>query len=280
MAITRFRPEIWSAVLLASLKKAHIYAGLCNRDYEGEIEAAGDTVRITSISRPTVNTYQRNTDISYEELTDAQRVLVVDQEKYWAFTVDDVDKRQAKGEFVTGTMTEAAYAVSDVVDQYVASFYTQAQAANQLGTIAVPTATPTAFYDNILVPLGVKLDEANVPSEGRWCVVPPWLHGRAQRDDRFVRADASGSDATLRRGFIGRANNFDIYKSNNAPLVTGDDYAVLAGTNAAMTFASQVTKTEALRSEVRFADRMRGLYVYGGKVIRPDGLATAIASQT
>lgn len=280
MAITRFRPEIWAAVLLASLKKAHVYAALCNRDYEGEITAAGDTVRITSISRPTVNTYARNTDITYEELTDAQRTLVVDQEKYWAFSVDDVDKAQARGNFITGAMTEAAYAVTDVVDQYVASFYTQAQSANQLGTIAVPVATPTAFYDSILVPLGVKLDEANVPTEGRWVVIPPWLHGRALRDDRFVRADASGSDAALRRGFIGTAGGFEIFKSNNAPLVTGDDYAVTAGTNAAMTFASQITKTEALRSEVRFADRMRGLYVYGGKVIRPDGIATAIASQT
>jgi len=280
MAIIRFRPEIWSALLLASLKKAHVYAGLSNRNYEGEIKAAGDTVRVTSISRPIINTYSRNADISYEELDDAQRTLVVDQEKYWAFSVDDVDAAQAKGSVMPEAMREAAYGVSDVVDAYVASFYTQVQSANQVGTVAVPVATPTAFYDSILVPLGVKLDEASVPAEGRWAVIPPWLHGRAQRDDRFVRADASGSTETLRRGHIGTAAGFEIYKSNNAPLVTGDDYAVLAGTSDAMTFADQITKTEAIRSEVRFADRMRGLYVYGGKVMRPDGLATAVASQT
>jgi N4-gp56 family major capsid protein len=280
MAIVRFRPEIWSALLLSSLKKAHVYAGLCNRDYEGEIKAAGDTVRVTSISRPTVNTYSRNTDISYEELDDAQRTLVVDQEKYWAFSVDDVDAAQAKGSVMGEAMEESGYAVNDTVDSYVASFYTQAQSANQLGTIAVPVANPEFFYEKILVPLGVKLDEANVPSTGRWCVIPPWLHGRAQLDDRFVDFSKSGTTRTLRAGEIGEAAGFTIFKSNNAPLVTGDDYAVMAGTNRAMTFASQITKTEALRSEVRFADRMRGLYVYGGKVMRPDGLATAVVSQT
>lgn len=280
MAITRFRPEIWSALLLTSLMKAHVYANLLNRDYEGEIQAAGDTVRITSISRPTVNNYTRNDDISYEELTDAQRTLVVDQEKYWAFSVDDVDRAQARGDVMAAAMRESGYAVNDEADQYVASLYTQAQAANQLGTISVPTATPTDFYDNVLIPLQVVLDEANVPEEGRWCVIPPWLHGRAQRDDRFVDASKSGSTATLRRGFIGTAAGFEIYKSNNAPLVTGDDYAVEAGTREAGTYASQITRTEALRSEVRFADRMRGLYVYGAKIIRPDGIATAIVSKT
>jgi hypothetical protein len=280
MSITRFRPEIWSALLLTSLKKAHVFAGLCNREYEGEIAAAGDTVRVTSVSRPTVNTYSRNQDIAYEELTDAQRTLVVDQEKYWAFTVDDVDAAQARGSVVATAMEESGYAVSDVVDQYVANLYTQAQVANQVGTVAVPTGSPNAFYDNVLVPLGVLLDQANVPSDGRWCVIPPWLNGRGQRDDRFVRVDASGSDQTLRRGLVARAAGFDLYKSNNTPLVTGDDYAVMAGTSAAITFASQITKTEALRSEVRFADRMRGLYVYGAKVMRPDGIATAIVSQT
>src|SRR5687768_6686842 len=118
MAITRFRPEIWSALLLSSLKKAHVYVALCNRNWEGDIKAAGDTVRITSISRPTVNNYQRNTDIVYEELTDAQRTLVVDQEKYWAFTVDDIDQAQARASVMPEAMAESAYGVRDVSDQY------------------------------------------------------------------------------------------------------------------------------------------------------------------
>ncbi|MFE5628471.1 P22 phage major capsid protein family protein [Streptomyces sp. NPDC056543] len=283
MAITRFRPEIWSARLLVALRKTLIYAGpgIVNRDYEGEISEAGDIVRITSVSRPTIGTYTPNsTTITPEELTDAQRNLVIDQCKYFAFKVDDVDARQAKGNVMPQAMSEAAYALADVVDQYVASLYTQAQTANQLGTISVPTATPTAFYDSVLVPLKVKLDEANVPTEGRYCVIPPWLHGRALRDDRFIRVDASGTSEALRNGMVGRAAGFDVLVSNNAPNPTGDDYVVQAGTNSAISFADQINKTEAYRPESSFSDAIKGLALYGAKVIRPDAIATALASQT
>lgn len=279
MAITRFRPEIWSALLLSSLKKSHIYASLCNRDYEGEIKAAGDTVRVTSISRPTVNTYARNADITYEELDDAQRTLVVDQEKYWAFSVDDVDAAQAKGGVMGEAMEESGFAVNDVVDSYVASFYTQVQAANALGTVSITTAD--IAYTQLRL-LALKLTNASVPRKGRWAVLPPWYASLLLENTKFVN-NANPQvpvNGALIEGWVGRALGFDLYESNNAPLVTGDDYAVLAGTNRAMSFASQITKTEALRSEVRFADRMRGLYVYGGKVMRPDGLASLVASQT
>lgn len=279
MAITRFRPEIWSALLLDSLKKSHVYAALCNRDYEGEIKAAGDTVRVTSISRPTVNSYSRNNDVTYEELTDAQRTLVIDQEKYWAFSIDDVDAAQAKGNVIGPAMEEAGFAVNDTVDSYVAGLYTQAAASNALGTVSV-TSGDIAYTQLRL--LALKLTQANVSRVGRWAVLPPFMASYLLENNKFVNnaAPNANSGAHLIEGWVGRALGFDLYESNNAPLVTGDDYAVIAGTNRAITFASQVTKTEALRSEARFADRMRGLYVYGAKVMRPDGLATLIASQT
>jgi hypothetical protein len=284
MAITRFRPEIWAAELLVALRKALVYAapGVVNRDYEGEITQAGDTVRITSISDPTIGTYSANTTvIAPEELTDAQRTLVVDQAKYFAFFVDDVDARQAKGDVIPEAMRRAAYKLADNVDQYIAAMYTSVPAANAVGTVAVPTATPTAFYDSVLVPLKVLLDQSNVPSEGRYCIIPPWLHGRALRDDRFVRADASGNGGdVLRNGLVGRAAGFDIRISNNAPLVTGDDYAVTAGVDSAISYAEQINKTEAYRPEAKFADAVKGLLLYGAKVIRPEALASAVASQT
>lgn len=276
MAITRFRPEIWSALLMQALRKSHVYAGLCNRDYEGEIAAAGDTVRVTSISRPTVNSYNRNADISYEELTDAQRTLVVDQEKYWAFSVDDVDKAQAKGDVMGAAMEESGYAVNDGVDSYVANLYTQASASNALGTVAINTAA--IAYTQLRL-LALKLTEANVSRVGRWVVVPPWYASMLLEDDKFVNTAAQESQMHLREGWVGRALGFDIFESNNAPNPSGTNHVCLAGTNRAITFASQLTKTESLRSEVRFADRMRGLYVYGAKVMRPDGLATLIATE-
>lgn len=286
MAITAFRPEIWSARLLVALRKTLIYAGpgIVNRDYEGEIREAGDTVRITSISRPTIGTYVPNsTVITPEELTDAQRTLVVDQAKYWAFKVDDIDARQAKGNVMTQGMSEAGYGLRDVVDQFVAALYTQTQAANQLnGGVAIPVvaATPEGAYDDILVPLKVKLDEANVPTEGRYCIVPPWFHGRLLRDDRFISADRSGTTEALRNGMVGRAAGFDIMLSNNTPNPAGDDNIVQSGVSGAISFAEQINKTEAYRPENSFSDAVKGLALYGAKVIRPDSLAIALASQT
>lgn len=287
MAIDRFIPEIWAAQLLTALEKNLVFAqpGIVNRDYEGEISQSGDTVRITSISDPTIGNYVPNTTvITPENLTDAQRTLVIDQSKYFAFEVDDVEKRQAKGDVMPEAMRRAAYKLRDIVDQYIAAFYTQVPTANRVNSgsaVAVTAADPTSVYDDVLVPLSVKLDEANVPSEGRWVVLPPWMHGRALSDDRFIRADASGTTSGLRNAVVGSAAGFDVLKSNNVPLVTGDDYAVLAGGgNMAISYAEQINKVEAYRPESSFSDAVKGLHLWGAKVIRPEGLAYALASQT
>src|ERR1044071_6839783 len=144
MAIVQFIPEIWAAELLESLKKSLVYGqvGVINRNYEGEIRDQGDTVRITSISRPSIKTYvPNNTTIVPERLTDAQRSLLIDQAKYFSFSIDDVDKRQARngGALMTEAAKESAYGLRDVADQYIASLYTGVQAANNLGTVSVTT---------------------------------------------------------------------------------------------------------------------------------------------
>ena len=235
MAIDRFIPEIWSAQLLVALQKSLVFAqpAITNRNYEGEIASFGDTVKITSISDPTIGTYTPNTTvITPENLTDAQRNLTIDQAKYFSFEVDDVEKRQARGDVMSEALNRAGYKLRDLVDQYIAAFYTSVPTANKVNSgsaVAVTAADPTALYDDVLVPLSVKLDEANLPTEGRWVVLPPWLYGRGLSDDRFIRADASGTTTGLRNGFIGQAAGFDLYKSNNVVNVTGDDYAVLAG---------------------------------------------------
>lgn len=281
MSIQRFKPEIWSARLLVALRKTLVYAGpqIVNRDYEGEIAAAGDTVRITSIGRPTISNYvPGSTSINPEQLTDAQRTLVVDQSKYFAFEVDDVDARQAKGNVLPQAADESAYGLADVIDQYVASFYTGASAANQLGTVSITTGD---LAYNALVDLSVKLDEASVPTEGRYVVVPPWYHGLLRKNTNFINAEKSADGgAALRNGQIGEAAGFAVLKSNNVPLVTGDDYAITAGTNAAISFAEQINKTEAYRPQDSFSDAIKGLTLYGAKLVRPDNLATVIASKS
>ena len=282
MAITQFISEVWAAELLTSLKKATVYAqpSVVNRNYEGEIAESGDTVRITSISRPTIATYTKgSTSINPEQLTDAQRSLTIDQSKYFAFEVDDIDLRQAKngGTLMSEAAAEAAYALRDVLDQFVAALYTGANAANAIGTVAVTTG---ALAYTQLRRLKVKLDEANVPQEGRYVTVPPWYHGLLLEESKFVEADKAGTTDGLRNGMVGRALGFDILVSNNAPLVTGDDYAVMAGVPGAITFAEQINKVVGYRPEDSFGDAIKGLHLYGAKLIRPDAIATVVASIT
>ena len=281
MAITSFVPEIWSAALLESLKKSLIYAapGVVNRDYEGEISSAGDTVRITSISRPTVATYVPNsTTITPQALVDADRALVIDQVKYWAFEVDDVDARQAAGNVLPMATAEAAYALSDVMDQFVASKYTDV--ANNVGTVNisktnVATTLWSDVYDKVLVPLKVLLDISNVPQAQRYVILPPIVHGFLLRDNRFIKVNESGTEEGLRNGMVGRAAGFDILMSNNVPVPSTDNYIVQAGVPQAITFAEQINNTEAYRPQSSFADALKGLCLYGTKVIRPDALAIA-----
>jgi hypothetical protein len=283
MSILNFRPEIWSANLLVAARKTLVYGNNVNRDYEGEITAAGDTVRITSIGRPTIQTYVPNvTNINPEQVNDAQRTLVVDQSKFFAFAVDDVDARQAKGNVIPQSINEAAYGFADVMDQFVANtMYTGIQSANQLGSISVAALTkPSDFYDKVLVPLKVQLDLANVPSEGRWVTIRPEGHGALLRDSRFIKVNESGTSEGLRNGMVGRAAGFDITLSNNAPNTTGSEYVTIAGTDAAYTFAEQINKVEAYRPQNSFADAVKGLVLYGGKLVRPDFLASALVTVT
>ncbi|MFH9728313.1 phage capsid protein [Streptomyces sp. NPDC017254] len=281
MTVKNFVPEVWSSKLLVATRKALVYAapGVVNRDYEGEIADAGDTVRITSVSRPAIGTYvPGSTTITPEKLTTGQRTLTVDQSKYWAFMVDDVDKRQAKSSLMPQAMSEAAYGLADVMDQYIAGLYTQIAAGNFLNAQGSPIDTytaPTDFYDKVLVPLRTKLTKANVPTAGRYVIVPPEAYASLLLDDRFIKADNAGTDAGLRNGLVGRAAGFDIYESNNCPVPTGDTTVVQAGVKEAITFAEQLNKTEAYRPESSFSDAVKGLALYGAKVIRPDHLAAA-----
>ncbi|MDT0270263.1 P22 phage major capsid protein family protein [Streptomyces sp. DSM 44915] len=281
MTIRNFVPEIWSSRLLVALRKELVYAGpqVVNRDWEGDISEAGDTVRITSVGRPTVGNYvPGSTVITPQKLVTGQRTLVVDQAKYWAFSVDDVDARQARSNLMPQAMSEAAHEVADIVDQYVASLYTQIAATNLLNDPGAPIdthTTPTDAYSQVLVPLRTRLRKANVPTAGRYCIVPPEFMASLLDDDRFVKVGDSGTSEGLRNGLVGRAAGFDIYESNNVPEPTAGVAVITAGTNAAITFAEQINKTEAYRPESSFSDAVKGLALYGAKVVRPNALAAA-----
>jgi hypothetical protein len=147
-------------------------------------------------------------------------------------------------------MRRAAYSLSDKADQFIAASYVNVPAANLIGSDAsaiVPTATTAYEY---LVDLGTKLDEANIPTDGRFCVVPSWYHGLLLKDDRFVKFGGSNQEATLKNGHVGEAAGFSILKSNNVPNDgSGAKYKIIAGTPMAYSYAEQVVKVEMYRME-------------------------------
>lgn len=277
MAITKFIPKIWSAALLKALRNQLVYAqpGVINRDYEGEIARAGDTVHITSFVDPAVRAYTRNGTITWDLLTDTQQSLVIDQQNYFAFKVDDIDKRQAIDGFVEETTTGASYNLSAEADEYVATTIAAGvDAGNALGAVTV--ATPSDAYD-LLVEFRTKLVRSNTPAAGRYAGVSPEFYGLLLRDDRFIRLDASGTTDGLRNGVVGRAAGFDILEANTVPEAAGVQ-TIIAGHSIATTYAQQILNTEALRLETTFGDGIRGLHVFGAKVIRPKNLTSALVT--
>jgi hypothetical protein len=276
MAITNFVPELWSARLLTSLKNSLVYAapGVVNRDYEGEIREKGDTVNITSINDITIGTYT-GADITFEDVDDATRQLVIDQAKYFAFEIDDIEKAQAAGNVMPEAATNAAYGLRDVADAFVSGLMAAGVDAGNL--VAEATISTSAAAEAVLINLREILNVDNVPADGRWVVVTPEFESLLLASTLFVPANTSGSTEALRNGVIGRAFGFDIKMSNQAPAGPGAGAGklVIAGHPMATSYAEQIVKTEAVRLEKRFADGLKGLHVYGAKVVRPTALAAA-----
>lgn len=272
-----FIPQVWAARLLVALSKALVYGqpGVINRDYEGEIQAYGDSVRIGSIGDPTIGNYTKDTDISSpESLTDAEQSLVIDQSKYFNIYVDSIDRAQQNVDSMDEAMRRAAYKLKDLADQFVAASYVNVPSANLVGSDGSPVAAgaANAAYEH-LVNLSVKLDEANIPSDGRFVVVPPFFHGFLLKDDRFVGAGTAKTDATLANGMVGQAAGFDILKSNNVPIASSTKYKVIAGHSMAYSFADQILEVETYKPEKRFGSAVKGLHVYGGRLVRPSAWA-------
>lgn len=179
MSVENFIPTIWSARLLRHLDKRHVYLNLLNRDYEGEIKNFGDTVKVNQIGEVTIKDYEKGKDIDApEDLSGEQQELKIDQAKYFNFSVDDVDNAQTNPKLMDKAMERAAYGMNDVVDAFAANLLAiNVHADNCIGSEETPkTPTKETAYD-LLVDLGVKLTEANVPTVGRWVVIPAWYHG-------------------------------------------------------------------------------------------------------
>lgn len=270
MAITNFIPEVWSAAILEALRAKLVFPSLCNRDYEGDIREAGDTVHITGYNDVTVHKYVRGQAITVDDATDKEAaVLKIDQSDYFAFKVNDIDKTQAKADLTGKFTNSAAYNMMKNVETYISNLM---DAAVDTPAKTVAVGTPADAYLAV-VEAGRKLDVQSVPDEGRWLVVSPDFYALLLQDSRFVEGTEAGHN-TLLNGVVGQVRGFTVVKSNNVPSkkASPDTQSILAGTNAAVTFAQQVSKVEAMRMQTDFADMVRGLDLYGAKVIRPECL--------
>jgi N4-gp56 family major capsid protein len=286
MALNTFIPAIWSRALLENLRNNLVYGqpDVINNDYEGEIAGAGSSVKIHNIGAVTVSDYTKNTDLSAPEtLNDGETILNIDRARSFNMQIDDIDAAQQVPKVMEGAMREAAYALANDLDAYIASLHAQAGIAGAsigFGSSAspiVPTSTTAYEY---LADAYTALDEANAPSQNRWIVVPPWFHGLLRKDQRFVSFGTQENRGTLLNGIIGEAAGFTVLVSNNVANTSGTKYKILWGHSSAWTMAMQIQKVEAYRPPLRFADAVKGLNVYGVKVVRPGILGCITASKS
>lgn len=279
MAVDLFIPKVWSATLLTTLSKSYVLADrgvTVNTDYQGEINQGGDTVHIGSLTDPTVSTYTKNvTVIDPQTLTTTDQTLVIDQSKYFAFEVDDVDAAQVRnnGELMTKAAQRAAVKLQEITDTYLGTIMTAGA-----GTVLTAGAASTsdAAY-KIIVNMKVALDKQNVPQAGRWIAVSPEFYALLLQDQRFIDASRYGSNTPITNGEVGRILGFTVKVGTNLPTGTtatapAVSSFIIAGHSIATTFAEQISKVEAYRPQNSFSDAVKGLHLYGAKVVRPEAL--------
>lgn len=282
MSLT-FIPTVWAARLLVALEKSLVYGqtNVCNRDYEGEIREAGNTVKIGSIGDVTIGDYTKDTDISDPQiLTDSEQSLLIDQSKYFNFYVDSIDRAQQNANVLDEAMRLSAWKLREVADTYLAGIMdTAVPAGNKIGSLGTPVVPTKDDAYEYLVDLGVLLDESDTPLEGRFVVVPAWFHGLLLKDERFIKAGTGRSDAVLANGEVGEAAGFSILKSNNVPNTAAAKYRIIAGHRIATAYVEQIVDVQTFKPEKRFGDAVKGLHVYGAKAVRPAALACLIADK-
>lgn len=265
MAIVNFIPTVWSENLYQELDKKYVGVANCNRDYEGEISEKGSIVRICGISDVTVSEYTKNSNMNAPAtLSDTVRDLKIDQAKYFNFQIDDIDRAQSSPKLMEAAMKNAAAALANDADRYVFSLYSQAGSSIQSTNVSVDNivdliidARTQLFTNNVADPEDIVIE------------VTPEIAGMILKAKVALSTDNSG---VMEAGCIGAIGGCKIFVSNNVFKVEGDtgyEHKCLARTKRAIAFAEQLSEIDAYRPELRFADAVKGLHLYGAKVVYP-----------
>ena len=286
MSIKNFIPTIWSTKILQHMRDNLVYAGLVNRDYEGEITRRGSSVEVSMPGEVTIKDMPSRTygdtkairEIDAPEGMEVQKVtLLIDQEKYFNFGVDDVDKVQMNLDLMNSYTESASYGFQSTIEKHVAEIMAK-EAKLVLGSDEHPVALTSENIYKQLIKMKVGLDKANVPPVGRFVVLPPEAEGLLLEDNKFVYVGTSSSEDSLKNGKVFRACGFDIAISNNVPVKEGNKYKIIATYKGSTTFAQQLLETKAYSPEKGFGDALKGLVVFGAKVVRPDKIVCMTAT--
>ncbi len=299
-----FIPQIWSGKLVEKFYAATVLSAISNTDYEGEIKNQGDTVKIRTKPTITIKDYRADGDLEVERPIGSVLDLTIDQGKYFNLILDDVMEIQSDLNNMSIWADDASEQFKITVDTAVllgmkdgADTYNKGTTAGKItgGLNLGATTTPLALVANnpsigqvdvveAILRMGQALDEQNIPETGRWLVIPAWM-ARLIKQSELRQAYLSGDATTmLRNGRLGMIDRFTIYSSNLLPNGTAaslqsGEYAIYAGHAHGLTFASQFTRLETIRSERTFGNLLRGLQVYGYKVIDGKALVQAIVTK-
>lgn len=273
MAFSAFIPQIWDANMLLNFRQQVIAAAIANREYEGDA-TRGNTVKVATAVDIPISDYKaanRQTTPGNVDLTSLD--LVIDQEKSFDFLIDDIDRVQAAGSMGAYT-TSAALGMAEDADKYLLAQWVGAAATPDSATASISSGD--AAY-GILRDLRKTLNKAKVPQASRYVICNAEFEGwLLDASSKLVPVNTSGTSEALREGTLGRTLGFTIVTSENLPTVNFPQ--ALAVYAPAVAFVSQIQNTEAMRDVNSFSDRLRGLHVYGAKVIRSAGLAVYTAT--
>ena len=291
-----FLPSIYSKKVLNFFRKASVVEAITNTDYAGEISAYGDSVKIIKEPTITVYDYTRGSDTTSTKLTDQEITLVVDSAKAFKFIVDDIETNMSHVNFKEVASSSAAYSLKDSYDAAVLStmfagvstsgpdHVIGADAAAGTGGVNETTASVDLGSASEVDPLDLMarmarlLDDQSVPEENRWFVASPDFYEElSQSGSKLLSVDFNAGQGSIRNGLVssGKLRGFDMYKSNNIPSVSTATGQCLGGHMSSTATANTILSTEVIRDPSSFGDIVRGLHVYGAKVLRDDAMVKA-----
>lgn len=270
--VTQFQQTIWSASILRSLDKITSLRNHCNFQYEKDSKNAKE-VKILSVNRPTIRTYVPGTAITRESAADSSQLLQLNQYRYFNFEVEDIVKAQSVPGLMEALTDEAGKGLALEGDKYVAS---------------IVKADVEATTPKVAVSARVTLTKANAVEEVEKGFAALYANDCKISDTFYLEVAPSvfslyrqaltelstNNPEILKKGAVGKINNAYVCIENCLPTgkaSAADDtvYNILR-TDKAIAFAEQIEKVEHYRPEDAFTDAVKGLYVFGAKIIRPD----------